>query len=196
MFFYESVYRKGDKMILVISGLHGTGKSTIAKKIAESLKFEYHSTGTLFRNLAEKNNMSLKDFSEYAVDHPEIDLELDTMVKNMASSGKDIIFDGQIGAYILGDLANYCILLKCAKDVRIARMKNRDNVSMEDMIDETLKREKYERQRFIDIYGIDVLDGGLILANYDLILDVTNLNIEQVFEICLTAVKASIKNKE
>ena len=73
-------------------------------------------------------------------------------------------------------------------------MRQRDNVTMEKIVEETLKRESVERQRFIDLYGIDILDGGLILANFDLILDVTHLTIDEVFKILIEAIKASIKN--
>ncbi len=180
-------------MILVISGLHGTGKSTIAKMIAKELNIEHHSSGDLFRKLAQQKQMSLQDFSVYAIDHPEIDLELDQMTKELAESGKSMIFDGQVAPYILGDLADYCILLKCAKDVRLERMRQRDNVTLDKIIEETQKRESVERQRFIDLYGIDILDGGLILANFDLILDVTNLNIQEVFDVVINAVKKGVK---
>ena len=84
----------------------------MAKMIAKELNIEHHSTGDLFRKLAQQKNMSLEEFSVYAVNHPEIDLELDEMVKQLAESGKNMIFDGQIATYILGDLADYCILLK------------------------------------------------------------------------------------
>ena len=41
-------------MIITISGLHGTGKSTIGKKLAENLGIRYYSTGQAFRELANE----------------------------------------------------------------------------------------------------------------------------------------------
>ena len=64
-------------MILTISGLHGTGKSTIGKLIAEDLGIQYYSTGQAFRDLANEMNMSLKEFSKFVEKTPKIDKKLD-----------------------------------------------------------------------------------------------------------------------
>ena len=67
-------------MIIAISGLHGTGKSTIAKKIAEKLGIRHYSTGDAFRELAEEMNMTLEEFTAYVEKNPEIDKKLDLVI--------------------------------------------------------------------------------------------------------------------
>ena len=52
-------------MILAISGLHGTGKSTIGRNVAETLGLTYFLAGDAFRELAKIKGMSLEDFSKY-----------------------------------------------------------------------------------------------------------------------------------
>jgi len=177
-------------MIIVLSGLHGTGKSTIAMKLAEHFKFQFYATGNAFRELAKEHHMSLQEFSKYAEVHKEIDFELDAKIKKLAESGKSYVFDGQLPAYILGSLANYRILLQCDDEIRISRMKLRDNQSLEAQKQETFIREASERQRFIDLYHIDIQDPILIKKTYDFVVDTTNRTIDQVFALCLNQIKS------
>ena len=74
-------------MIIAISGLHGTGKSTIAKKIAEKLGLRHYSTGDAFRELAKEMNMTLKEFTSYVENNPIIDKKLDEKVKSIGKQG-------------------------------------------------------------------------------------------------------------
>ena len=176
-------------MNLVFSGLHGTGKSTIAKLIAERYHLDYYSTGDAFRELARESGMCLKDFSIYSESHPEIDLSLDEKIKNMAQSESRFVFDGQLPAFLLGDLADFKILLRCEDEVRISRMKLRDNQSYDYQKQETLVREASEWQRFLDLYQIDIQDETLIVNTYDLIVDTTTRSIDEVFEVCVRALE-------
>ncbi|MGV9204963.1 MAG: AAA family ATPase, partial [Promethearchaeia archaeon] len=83
-------------MIITLSGLHGTGKSSVGKKIADNLNYDYYSTGQAFRDLAEEKGFSLEEFSEYVEKNPEIDKQLDQRVKNLAKKG-NIVIDSQLG---------------------------------------------------------------------------------------------------
>ena len=51
-------------MIITIDGPSGTGKSTVAKKLAERLKFAFFDTGAMYRAVAWKimqDDIGLKD---------------------------------------------------------------------------------------------------------------------------------------
>jgi cytidylate kinase len=181
-------------MIVVFSGLHGTGKSTIAKRVAETVGFQYYSTGKVFRELAQEKGMTLEQFSKHAEGKPEIDQTLDKKIKKIAATKGKYIFDGQMPAYMLKDLSNFNILLRCDDNVRIERMRIRDGRDFETQKRETISRETSERQRFIDLYGIDIVDPQQILTTYHFILDTTHLGMEEVFQICLDAVRGRIQS--
>jgi len=180
-------------MIVVFAGLHGTGKSTIAKRVAQQINATFYSTGMAFRDLAKEKNMSLADFSKYSEQNLEIDKELDQKIVHMAQTRKDFVFDGQLPAYILKDLSHYNIMLKCDEKVRIERMADRDSKSFEEQKYETLVREESERQRFIKLYNIDILNPTSILNIYHLIVDTTTLGIEDIVSICSHAVETKAK---
>ena len=128
-------------MIITISGLHGTGKSTIAKLIAEKLKIQYYSTGQIFRVLALETNMTLEEFTEYVEENPDIDKKLDSKIIEIAQKG-NIVIDSQLSGYILKTIADFKILLTCTLETRVKRMSERDSSSYEEKLKETALREK------------------------------------------------------
>ena len=181
-------------MNFVFAGLHGTGKSTIAKAVAAHFGLTFYSTGMAFRDLAQAKGMNLEEFSLYSETHKEVDTELDNKILEMAKSGKDYAFDGQLPAYLLKDLVDYSILLKCDEKVRIGRMAERDGRSSDDQAQETYAREESERQRFIDLYQLDIAVPSRILSTYDLILNTTTTSIEDVLAVCIAAISTVRKS--
>ncbi|MBD3214926.1 MAG: AAA family ATPase [Candidatus Lokiarchaeota archaeon] len=169
-------------MILAIGGFHGTGKSTVAKKLAEKLNLEYYSTGEAFRDLAEEFGMNLEEFSKYVEDHPEIDKDLDKKVIEVAKDTDKIVIDSLLSAYLLKDRADCKILLKAPLKTRVKRMVDRDNSGFEEKLEETKSRENSEIQRFIELYDIDLTDKQNRDEVFDLIIDTGTHSVEDVIE--------------
>jgi len=175
-------------MILTISGLHGTGKSTVGKLIAKKLGIKYYSTGQIFRDLAKEMNLTLEDFTEYVENNPNIDKRLDDKIIDIANKG-DVIIDSQLSAYILKSIADFKILLTCPLEIRVRRITERDNASYNEKLKETLLREESELERFKKLYNIDLNDAEKNGKIYDLIIDTGNLTVEEISEKILSAVK-------
>ncbi len=175
-------------MIITISGLHGTGKSTIAKLIAEKLKIKYYSTGQIFRDLALEMNMTLEEFTKYVEENPDIDKKLDNKIVEIAQKG-NIIIDSQLSGYILKTIADFKILLTCSLETRIKRMIDRDNSNYEEKVKETVIREKSESERFKRLYGIDLNDQEELKLLYDLIIDTENLTVKEILEKILSFIE-------
>ncbi|MFW9937893.1 MAG: (d)CMP kinase [Candidatus Thorarchaeota archaeon] len=181
-------------MIIAISGLHGTGKSTIAKLLAEKLGLQYYSTGEIFREFAKKKNMSLEEFSKYVENHPEIDRELDEKTIEKAKED-NIIIDSQLSGHILNSIADFKIHLKCSLESRVKRMTDRDESSFQKKLKETLLRETSELKRYKELYNIDLSDINTIYALHDLVIDTENLSVEEVLEKIISKFKEA-KNKK
>ena len=175
-------------MIITISGLHGSGKSVVGKKIASALGIKYYSTGQAFRDLAKEKNMSLEDFTKFVENNPEIDQELDKKILEIARKDH-IIIDSQLSGFILKDIANYKILLKCPLETRVKRMAERDNKTYEEKLNETLLREKSELDRFIKLYQIDLSSNEANNEIYDIIISTENLSVEEVVNKILFIIK-------
>ncbi|PNX46571.1 MAG: cytidylate kinase, partial [Thermoplasmata archaeon M11B2D] len=54
---------------ITISGLPGTGKTTIARLLEKHLGLRYVYSGEIFRKLAKKHRMSLEEFGRYCESH-------------------------------------------------------------------------------------------------------------------------------
>jgi cytidylate kinase len=181
-------------MILTISGLHGTGKSSIGKLIAKALNIKYYSTGQAFRDCAKDMNMSLEEFTEYVEEHPEVDKTLDQKVIEVAREG-NIIVDSQLSGYLLKNIADLKIHLTCPLEIRVKRMATRENVSYEENLKETLLREKSEFERFKKLYNIDISDKEVANQIYDIVLATEGLSIEEILEKLLILIKKTKLNK-
>lgn len=175
-------------MILTISGLHGTGKSTIGKLIAKTLGIKYYSTGQAFRELAIEKKMTLEEFTEFVEEHPEIDLELDNKINKVAKEG-NIIIDSQLSGHLLKDLADFKIHLICPLETRVKRMSSRDQTSYEIKLNETIIREKSELERFRRLYYIDLSNSDKIREIFDLVINTENLTIDEVLKKILYKLK-------
>ncbi|MGB5910387.1 MAG: cytidylate kinase family protein [Promethearchaeia archaeon] len=175
-------------MILSISGFHGTGKSTIGKLIAESLGITYYSTGEAFRELAKEKEMTLAEFTEFVENHPNVDLELDEKIIEIAKKD-NIVIDSQLSGFLLKDIADFKIHLVCPIDIRVKRMAARDQTSYKTKLKETALREKSELERFKKLYNIDLNNIKEVNETFDLIIDTENLTIEEVLKLILLKLK-------
>ena len=175
-------------MILTISGLHGTGKSTIGKLLAENFGLNYYSTGQAFRDLAEQMDMTLKEFTKYVEENPHFDKQLDKKIIEIARKG-NVVLDSQLSGYILLDIADFKIFLKCPIEVRVKRMAERDNIGYEEKLKETVLRENSELERFKILYNIDLSDYKQIEEIYDLIINTENLSIEEILKVIYSKLK-------
>lgn len=183
--------KKGNSknLVITISGLHGVGKSTIAKSISKEFNLRYISAGLLFRKIAKEKNLSLLELSEKAKTFPEIDAMIDNMQKEEAYKGGTVI-DGLISSFICKDLANIKIYIKANLETRINRIAKRDGIIFEKALKETLERENNERERFKKFYGFNIDDTSI----YDLVIDNSYISANSCVEIIKMYINEYLKN--
>ena len=97
----------GDKFAfknVTISGLPGAGSSTLGKKLAESLSWEYFSGGDFMREygikngLYDPNNAFHHDATIY---DDEFDRQVDYMMRSRVSDGKGNILDAWLSGFMV-----------------------------------------------------------------------------------------------
>jgi cytidylate kinase len=179
----------GAGIVIVIGGLHGTGKSTCAKMLASELKLTYVSAGEIFRVMAREKGMDIEEFNRYAEKHEEVDREVDSRVIRASEEGNAVI-EGQISAGLI-DNPDIAVFLTASEEVRIERLSRRDGKSTEESSKETRTREVSEKKRYKKMYGIDVYD----YSAYDLIIDTSKWSPDAVTRIIKTAAEELLKEK-
>jgi predicted cytidylate kinase len=167
---------------ITISGLPGTGKTTVAKLLEKRLGLRYVYSGEIFRDKAKKQGLSLEEFGAYCETHREIDEELDQYQLEILRKG-NVILEGRISGWLAyrNKIPAVKVLLEAAVDVRAGRIVKREQGNIEERKKEILKREKSEATRYKKYYDIDVNDTSI----YDVIIDVSKKTPEEITEIIL-----------
>lgn len=171
-------------MKITISGLPGTGTTTVAKIIAKKLNLKLISAGEIFRELAIKKGMTLEEFSKYAEENPEIDLLIDRTQKELAEKEKDAVIEGRLSGWFIKD-ADLRVLLFADPEIRYQRIAKRENKDISTVRRETKLREEIEKRRYQKFYNINIDDWSI----YDIIINSGKFSAEKIADIIIKAVE-------
>lgn len=171
-------------MKITIFGLAGTGTSSAGKALAKRLDYEFKSSGNMFREMATDLGLSVYELDELSKTDSKYDLELDNRIKQFGENGENFVVESRLAWYFIPD--SFKIKFICDFDERIRRVCERDGVEKDIAIEKTNQRENATFYRYKKYYDIEdyTLD-----SNFDLIIDTTNSNIEEVVETIVLAVE-------
>jgi predicted cytidylate kinase len=167
---------------ITISGLPGTGKTTVAKLLENRLGLKYVYSGEIFRRLAKKYKMSLEEFGTYCEKHREIDEELDNFQLELLRKG-NVIVEGRIAGWLAyrNHIPAVKVLLDASLDVRATRIVKREKGAVEKRKKEIVKREQSEATRYKKYYHIDVRDTSI----YDVVVDTADKSPDKIVKIIM-----------
>jgi CMP/dCMP kinase len=171
---------------ITISGLPGTGKTTVAQLLEKKTGLHYVYVGDIFRSQAKEYNMSLEEFGRYCEKHREIDEALDKRQLEILKKG-NVIVEGRITAWLAHNnkVSAIKVLLTADLDTRAQRVVKREQGSENERKKEILKREKSEQIRYKKYYGIDITDTSI----YDIIIDTKNKTPEEITDLIVNKLK-------
>ena len=176
-------------MLISITGKLGSGKSTICNILKDRYGFEIFSTGSINREVARKLGITTLELNErLKIDH-SLDDEIDGTVTRISKERKDdkLIFDSRMAWHFAVD--TFKVFLTIDPTVAAERvMKNQRGAeeryeSVEDARAGLIKRGDVERERFMQIYGVDYFDPN----NYNVIVDTTTRTPEEIVNIIMEA---------
>jgi CMP/dCMP kinase len=169
-------------MIITLSGLPGSGKTSVARELASRYGFVIISAGEQFRKLAQERGMTLQAFGELAEKDSAIDIAIDNRQQELAGKYENALVEGRLaGRTIDADLK---IWLKASLEVRAKRISRREGIPEGQALEDTRIREACEALRYKKFYNIDQRD----LSCYDLVIDTGLWDAKGVATIIGTAI--------
>jgi cytidylate kinase len=179
-------------MRITVSGLPGSGTTSLAKHLAELLNSDLISAGEVFRQMAAEQGMDVAEFGRLAEKDPSYDRLIDERQKEIALEHQEIIVEGRLSAWFVPK-ADLKIWLYAPVECRVLRIQSRDTIGDLDTASRlTSEREKSEAIRYKTYYGIDIAD----LSPYHLILNSSLLGVEELGEIVTGARKIIARRSE
>ncbi len=170
-------------MRLTISGLPGSGTTTVAKLLSHELELELISAGEMFRQIAKDKKLQLEHFNKLAEDNDEFDRQIDEMQSKEAMMRDNDIIESRLSGFFVPK-ADLKIWLKAPSEIRASRIAGREGIAYEDALFAMKDRERSEYKRYEQYYGINLDD----LAIYDLVIDSSRWNEKDIVAMIKVAV--------
>ena len=173
-------------MIISISGLPGSGKSTVGKMLSEKLGFERIYMGGILRKIADNKGITILELMKQADSDSSIDEEVDKMVADYGRKKDNFIMESRTAFHFIPDSLKVFVKVNLDEGAkRIFKDLDKEERSEEDKANSVGNLRKMLEQRaeidkecYQKYYGIDYTDQ----TNYDLVIDSTNLTPEEVVD--------------
>jgi len=173
--------------LITISGLPGSGKTTVARLVAEQLGLEHVYAGDIFRRQAAARGLSLEEYARQAETDHAIDRALDEQMRARAAED-DAVLEGRLAAFMAEAAGRPAlkVFLDAPETVRAERIVAREGGAAEARLQETQAREASDARRYRQIYGFDYHD----LGRYDLVLSTDRRSPEELAREIVSAARA------
>ncbi|OGE14472.1 hypothetical protein A3F00_00550 [Candidatus Daviesbacteria bacterium RIFCSPHIGHO2_12_FULL_37_11] len=167
---------------IAISGDTGTGKTTLAKKLAKKLGWQHLSTGEYFRKWHGEHGIPLEKTGEIP---EEVDKEIDFGYQTKMQDEEHIIFESRLSGWLSKNFP-FVFRIICITDFEVAmeRVSKRDRISIEEAKEKSQERSKALQEKFENLYGVkNFLDPEY----FNLVVDTTNMDPLETLEFVLDA---------
>jgi CMP/dCMP kinase len=189
--FRQFAYILVSMSVIRVSGYPGSGKTTLCKRLAEELGYEYHYAGKIFRDMANERGQSIEEFYASLSAEPELEKSVDEKLGALMQKQDNLVMEGRVLPFLPSPFKTVNILLTVDEHEGARRALERpENAgrTLEDMAHQTAGRLSTERKRFQDLYGIeDHLDP----KHFDIALDTTGLTPDGTFQTIAGRLRAA-----
>lgn len=179
---------KNNNLSISFNGQEGSGKSTIAKMVAEKLSIPRYYMGQIFRDMAQEKSMTLPEFRKVCDADPAFDKKVDDYIVKLSQEQERFVIESRTAWHFIPQSLKVYLKVdprEAAKRIfkNLSENNNRGNEdknldTVENIQASIIRRSQEDSERYFNLYGIHQDDE----KNYDFVLDTTNLSIEEVFE--------------
>jgi len=196
----DSIEKK-KKLVICICGMAGSGKSTVAKRIAKHYGLKYYSGGDALKAVAAELGYKISGegwwetaegirFLQERSRNPEIDRRLDQKQLEWAEEG-GAVFDSWTMPWLFK--GGFKVWLEASEKVRANRIAERDGLSPEDALKFLREKEARTKEIYRKLYGFTL---GEDFSPFHLIIDVNILSKDEVFEALRMTIDRFVLSRE
>ncbi|OGH18382.1 MAG: hypothetical protein A2868_02225 [Candidatus Levybacteria bacterium RIFCSPHIGHO2_01_FULL_40_15b] len=183
--------------IITVSGRIASGSTTLAEHLAKKLNWRHLEGGEIFwEAVRKKMGLAEKDTN---LRPDEEDKLFDARLREILKEEKHIVLETKLAAFNAQSIDGvFKILVLCERagvdqpQIRIDRLVNRDNISVEEAKEEVLHREMSDIEKWRRLYANN--DPNWVYWEkkyYDLAINTYDKNSEQTFQAALAALGIS-----
>jgi len=184
----EKKYYSIPKNVICISGMAGTGKSTLSKKLAEKYGLRYFSGGDVLKELAKQEGYDVSvqgwwespqglEFLNERINDPKFDKTVDDKLLEYAQQG-NILLDSWTMPWLLKE--GFKIWLEASFEKRATRVAARDGITTAEAFVVLQEKEARTKSIYKALYGFIL---GEDFKPFDFVLDTDNLSADEVFVV-------------
>ncbi|MHB8220689.1 MAG: cytidylate kinase family protein [Acidimicrobiales bacterium] len=165
---------------IALSGDLGSGKSSVAERLAGTLGARRVSTGAAQRQIAAQRGISTLELNRLAETDPGIDAEVDSVFRSLASAPEALVVDSRLAWHFLPDAFKVHLVVDPREGARRVLRRSGSAAEHYRTLDEALARitdrAGSEQRRFQQLYGVNIFR----LRNYDLVVDTSEASPDDV----------------
>lgn len=184
-------------MFITITGLLGSGKSTVCGILKEQYGFEIFTTGVILRKMAAEHNMTTLEYNAYLIENTgNADAVIDGASRRIAEEkeGQDVVFDSRMAWFFVPNSVKVFLSVdskEAAKRVMAGQAReNEAYSSVEEAESALIERRADEVKRFKMLYDADCEN----MDNYDIVIDTTSITPQEVANTIMNYCKTKLSN--
>jgi CMP/dCMP kinase len=176
------------RIVVCVSGMAGTGKSTLAKKLAQKYRLRHYSGGDALKELAAEEGYTTSgpgwwesseglSFLEKRGKDEKFDKAVDDKLLENARQG-NVLLDSWTMPWLLP--YGFKIWLSASVEKRAERIVKRDKITFKEALEVIKEREGKTKAIYQRLYSFAL---GEDLTPFHLVLDTDNLSADEVFRV-------------
>lgn len=170
---------------IAISGLIGTGKTTLSRHLSQALGWEQFNGGEFFRDWYKKNHIAVEEVNKIP---EEMDRKMDGDLVELMKTSEKMIFETKMAGFWSHDIPGFFKVLCIAEFNEMARrVAKREGISIK--VAKQINKERADglKEKYHRLYGVeDYLDPKY----FDLVVDTTTMSKQEVLDRVMEKLKS------
>ncbi len=196
----ERKCKEKSDIVICISGMTASGKSTVARRLAEKYNLKYYSGGTILKELAISEGYfpsgsdwweteEGRRFLKKRMKDSKYDLKVDQLLLEKAKSG-GVLLDSWTMPWLCD--RGLKIWIEASIEERARRLSKRDKITFEEALERLREKDEATKRIYKRLYGFSL---GEDFTPFHIVLDNTKLSSDETFKVLCELIEHIIFKK-